>query len=248
MGVHPPPIGPLVARCGTQGVRRRRASGTGSHRGRRVGACAVAGDEGQTVLEWLKTPATRHSPSTLADTMAKVRILKQLGAHEWQLEGMPAARQGAYARPSPIAPRPNRGRRTLQGKARAPRPQHAGAPRFHQALDLDNPCNHPGVRELLHNVRRGHAERGVRTRKQAALTRAPLEAVLDTCDDTPRGIRDRALLLFAWASGGRRKSRHAHRRRDKADRTQEDRDVHELLPGRQCAQEQVGADARGRGK
>ncbi|VTU42441.1 DUF4158 domain-containing protein [Variovorax sp. RA8] len=31
----------------------------------------IAGDEGQTVLEWLKTPAARHSPSTLADTMAK---------------------------------------------------------------------------------------------------------------------------------------------------------------------------------
>lgn len=76
----------------------------------------------------------------------------------------------------------------------------------HQVRDLDNPCNHPGVRELLSNVRRGHADRGVRTKKQTALTKAPFEAVLATCDDTPRGVRDRALLLFAWASGGRRRS------------------------------------------
>ena len=30
--------------------------------------------------------------------------------------------------------------------------------------------------------------------------------MLETCDDTLRGTRDRALLLFAWASGGRRRS------------------------------------------
>ncbi|MBT2303890.1 Tn3 family transposase [Variovorax paradoxus] len=64
----------------------------------------IAGTEGQTVLEWLKTPAARHSPSTLAETMAKVRILKRLGAHEWNLDGIPAARQSAYARA--IANRP----------------------------------------------------------------------------------------------------------------------------------------------
>ena len=27
-----------------------------------------------------------------------------------------------------------------------------------------------------------------------------------TCDDSLRGLRDRALLLFAWSSGGRRRS------------------------------------------
>lgn len=38
------------------------------------------------------------------------------------------------------------------------------------------------------------------------LLRDPLEAVLATCDDSLRGKRDRALLLFAWSSGGRRRS------------------------------------------
>ncbi len=42
--------------------------------------------------------------------------------------------------------------------------------------------------------------------KQRALTKEPLEAVLESCDDSLKGKRDRALLLFAWASGGRRRS------------------------------------------
>jgi integrase len=33
-----------------------------------------------------------------------------------------------------------------------------------------------------------------------------LEAMLGTCDDSPAGIRDWALLLFAFGSGGRRRS------------------------------------------
>jgi integrase len=76
----------------------------------------------------------------------------------------------------------------------------------HQKLKVDNPCNHTQVRELLKNVRSGHAKRGVKPHKQAALTKEPLQAVLATCDESPRGKRDRALLLFGWASGGRRRS------------------------------------------
>jgi integrase len=62
------------------------------------------------------------------------------------------------------------------------------------------------VRELLAQTRRAYAKRGARPRKQRALTKDPLQAVLATCDDTLRGKRDRALLLFAWATGGRRRS------------------------------------------
>ena len=40
----------------------------------------------------------------------------------------------------------------------------------------------------------------------AALARDELEQMLSTCDDTLRGLRDRALLLFAFSSGGRRRS------------------------------------------
>jgi integrase len=76
----------------------------------------------------------------------------------------------------------------------------------HQMHDLKNPCQDPQVRELLSRTRKAYARRGDLAHKQTALTRNPLEAVLATCDDSLRGHRDRALLLFAWSSGGRRRS------------------------------------------
>ncbi|MBN9116416.1 MAG: site-specific integrase [Pandoraea sp.] len=78
--------------------------------------------------------------------------------------------------------------------------------KLHTSHHLPNPCAEPAVRELLAKTRRAYAKRGVRTAKKEALTREPLRALLATCDDTLRGKRDRALLLFAWASGGRRRS------------------------------------------
>lgn len=76
----------------------------------------------------------------------------------------------------------------------------------HQLRDLINPCHDVQVRELLSRTRKAYAKRGALPRKKAALTKDPLQAVLATCDDSLRGKRDRALLLFAWASGGRRRS------------------------------------------
>jgi hypothetical protein len=49
-------------------------------------------------LEWLKTPSKRHGPSTLAETLDKVRYLKNLGAQEWNLSAVSLAKQQAYAR------------------------------------------------------------------------------------------------------------------------------------------------------
>ena len=76
----------------------------------------------------------------------------------------------------------------------------------HQLRDLHNPCHDVQVRELLSRTRKAYAKRGALPRKKAALTKDPLQALLETCDDSLRGKRDRALLLFAWASGGRRRS------------------------------------------
>lgn len=69
-----------------------------------------------------------------------------------------------------------------------------------------NPCRDARVRELLAKTRGAYAKRGVVAGKKDALTKEPLQAMLATCDDSLRGLRDRALLLFAWASGGRRRS------------------------------------------
>ena len=76
----------------------------------------------------------------------------------------------------------------------------------HQVHGLANPCQDGAVRELMSRTRKAYARRGERPAKKDALTRELLERLLDTCDDSLRGMRDRALLLFAWASGGRRRS------------------------------------------
>ena len=51
-----------------------------------------------TYLEWLKTPSKRHGPSTFAESVDKVRFLKELCAHAWDLSGVSLAKQQAYAR------------------------------------------------------------------------------------------------------------------------------------------------------
>jgi integrase len=71
---------------------------------------------------------------------------------------------------------------------------------------LVNPCADPLVRELLARTRRAYVQRGARPKRQRALTKDPLQLLLATCDESLRGKRDRALLLFAWATGGRRRS------------------------------------------
>ncbi|MEJ8852337.1 Tn3 family transposase [Variovorax rhizosphaerae] len=48
-------------------------------------------------IEWLKTPPKRHAPSTVTETLAKIRALKELGAHLWALEPIALSKQKAYA-------------------------------------------------------------------------------------------------------------------------------------------------------
>lgn len=69
-----------------------------------------------------------------------------------------------------------------------------------------NPAEAPAVRHLLARSRRAAVKQGVRPRKKTALARSELEALLTTCDDSLEGLRDRALLCFGFASGGRRRS------------------------------------------
>jgi integrase len=76
----------------------------------------------------------------------------------------------------------------------------------HHVAKQPNPCADPAVKALLSKTRKAYAKRNALPRKQRALTKEPMEAVLETCDETLKGKRDRALLLFAWASGGRRRS------------------------------------------
>lgn len=76
----------------------------------------------------------------------------------------------------------------------------------HKLKRLANPCELPSIRTLLSRARRASVKRGERATKKTAITRAELEAMLATCDDSLEGRRDRALLCFGFASGGRRRS------------------------------------------
>lgn len=46
---------------------------------------------------------------------------------------------------------------------------------------------------------------GAGSRKQAALPKETLHSVFATSDESVHGLRDRALLQFAWSTGGRRR-------------------------------------------
>ena len=50
------------------------------------------------------------------------------------------------------------------------------------------------MKALLSKTRKAYAKRNAPPHKQRALTKEPLEAVLETCDDSLKGKRDRALL------------------------------------------------------
>jgi integrase len=69
-----------------------------------------------------------------------------------------------------------------------------------------NPLRDPRVRQLISAARRAYARRGRAPVAPVAATREIMEALLASCEDDLIGKRDRALLLFGWASGGRRRS------------------------------------------
>lgn len=76
----------------------------------------------------------------------------------------------------------------------------------HRIKHLANPCEQPAVRTVLSRAGRAAVKRGERPRKKTAITLAELEAMLATCDESLEGLRDRAILCFGFASGGRRRS------------------------------------------
>ncbi|SDG58827.1 Site-specific recombinase XerD [Pseudomonas abietaniphila] len=78
--------------------------------------------------------------------------------------------------------------------------------KWHQVNEWPSPSESLAVRTLLREARKAQSRRGVQVRKKTAVVLEPLQALLATCTDSVRGIRDRALLLLAWSGGGRRRS------------------------------------------
>ena len=76
---------------------------------------------------------------------------------------------------------------------------------FHRMRNLTSPFAAPLVQQARQKARRANA----RTRAPKSpkpITRDILERLIDTCGISPRGNRDRAMLMLAFASGGRRRS------------------------------------------
>jgi integrase len=100
---------------------------------------------------------------------------------------------GAKARPGPLAHSTVGHRMAVLSK-------------WHRLRGFESPCDDHRVKTLMAKARRGQAKRGVGVRKKTAAVAEPLQAMLATCTDGLRGLRDRALLLLAWSGGGRRRS------------------------------------------
>lgn len=76
---------------------------------------------------------------------------------------------------------------------------------FHRMRNLPSPFSAPLVQQTRQKARRALSRPRV-PKSPKPVTRDILEHLLATCDDSLRGIRDRAILTLAFASGGRRRS------------------------------------------
>lgn len=76
---------------------------------------------------------------------------------------------------------------------------------FHRMRNMTSPFSAPLVQQARQKSRRANA-RPPAPKSPKPVTKNLLETLLATCDGTTRGIRDRAMLMLAFASGGRRRS------------------------------------------
>jgi integrase len=84
---------------------------------------------------------------------------------------------------------------------------------FHRMRNLTSPFDAPLLRQARGKARRA-AARPTAPKSAHPITRDVLEGLLTTCDASLRGLRDRALLMLGWASGGRRRSELTGLRRE----------------------------------
>jgi len=77
---------------------------------------------------------------------------------------------------------------------------------FHTKQGLPNPCKHRMVVEVMSKARKAMILSGVEVDKKAPAVKSVIEKLIATCDDSLVGKRDRAIILVAFSSGGRRRS------------------------------------------
>jgi len=76
---------------------------------------------------------------------------------------------------------------------------------FHRMRNLPSPFEAPLIRQARAKARRA-AARTPAPKSPNPITLEVLENMLKTCGPTSRGLRNRAILMLGWASGGRRRS------------------------------------------
>ena len=76
---------------------------------------------------------------------------------------------------------------------------------FHRMKNLASPFDAPLVRQARAKARRA-AARPPAPKSENPITREVLEAMLNTCGYSTRDLRDKAVLMLGWASGGRRRA------------------------------------------
>lgn len=74
---------------------------------------------------------------------------------------------------------------------------------FLDQYKLPNPCREKDIKDLLIKLTKKY---GGSKPSGRAITKDILDDMIETCGDKLIDIRDKALLLFAWGSGGRRRS------------------------------------------
>ena len=77
---------------------------------------------------------------------------------------------------------------------------------MHRLRGLGSPFDDPLVKTQLMKARRANARVGRARKSKNPVTRSVLDQLLAPIIDDAPGLRDRAIFLFAWASGGRRPS------------------------------------------
>lgn len=87
---------------------------------------------------------------------------------------------------------------------------------FHRMRNLPSPFEAPLLRQARAKARKAAAREPVR-KSEHPITRPVLEAMLASCEHSHRGLRDRAVLMLGWASGGRRRSEIVALNRDDID-------------------------------
>ena len=78
--------------------------------------------------------------------------------------------------------------------------------KMHELQRLPNPCRDPGIREVMQRSKRIAVVNKEPRKVKQGMRALTLEKVLATCGADLAGVRDRALLLFSFSSGGRRRS------------------------------------------